>query len=90
MGSVVPKREIVRRFGHLGGAALIALLDKTIYTKSVDHFSCCCKFLDCDVELVVRAKGAVIRSLGALGRVLVRGIFGEPLSACAVRHATGH
>ncbi len=51
------KREIVRRMGT-SPAQLYRLLDQTNYGKTVDQLLRLLNVLDCDVELVVRAKTA--------------------------------
>ena len=51
------KREIIRRLGT-SAAQLYRLLDQTNYRKSVDQMLRLLQVLDCDVELVVRAKSA--------------------------------
>jgi hypothetical protein len=51
------KREIVRRLGT-SATQLYRLLDQTNYEKSVDQLVSLLQILDCDVELVVRAKSA--------------------------------
>jgi hypothetical protein len=51
------KREIVRRLGT-SPAQLYRLLDQTNYAKTVDQLLRLLGVLDCDVELVVRAKTA--------------------------------
>jgi len=51
------KREIVRRMGT-SPAQLYRLLDQTNYAKTVDQVLRLLSVLDCDVELIVRAKTA--------------------------------
>jgi len=51
------KREIVRRMGT-SPAQLYRLLDQTNFAKTVDQLLRLLNVLDCDVELVVRAKTA--------------------------------
>jgi len=51
------KREIVRRMGT-SPAQLYRLLDQTDYAKTVDQLLRLLSVLDCDVDLVVRAKTA--------------------------------
>ena len=51
------KREIIRRLGT-SPSQLYRLLDQTNYRKSVDQLLRLLKVLDCDVQLVVRAKSA--------------------------------
>ena len=55
--SGLSKREIVRRLGT-SAAQLYRLLDQTNYRKSVDQLLSLLQVLECDVELVVRAKTA--------------------------------
>ncbi len=49
------KREIIRRLGS-SPTQLYRLLDQTNYRKSVDQVLRLLQVLDCDIELVVRAK----------------------------------
>ena len=51
------KREIVRRLGT-SATQLYRLLDQTNYNKSVDQLVSLLQVLDCEVDLVVRAKRA--------------------------------
>ena len=51
------KREIVRRMGT-SPAQLYRLLDQTNYAKTVDQLLRLLSVLDCDVDLVLRAKTA--------------------------------
>ncbi len=51
------KREIIRRLGT-SPTQLYRLLDQTNYRKSVDQMLRLFQVLDCDVQLVVRAKSA--------------------------------
>ena len=51
------RREIIRRLGT-SPAQLYRLLDQTNYRKSVDQVLSLLAVLDCDVDLVVRAKTA--------------------------------
>ena len=51
------KREIIRRLGT-SAAQFYRLLDQTNYRKSVDQLLNLLHVLDCDVDLVVRAKSA--------------------------------
>lgn len=51
------RREIIRRLGT-SPSQLYRLLDQTNYRKSVDQLLRLLRVLDCDVELVVRAKSA--------------------------------
>ena len=55
--SPLAKREIIRRLGT-SAAQLYRLLDQTNYRKSVDQLLALLQVLDCEVELVVRAKMA--------------------------------
>ena len=55
--SPLSKREIVRRLGT-SAAQLYRLLDQTNYRKSVDQLLALLQVLNCDVDLVVRAKTA--------------------------------
>jgi hypothetical protein len=55
--SPLAKREIVRRLGT-SPTQLYRLLDQSNYSKSVDQMLRLLQALDCDVELVVRAKSA--------------------------------
>lgn len=56
-GSRISKREIIRRLGT-SATQLYRLLDQTNYRKSVDQLLSLLQVLDCDVDLVVRAKSA--------------------------------
>lgn len=55
--SSLSKREIIRRLGT-SPAQFYRLLDSTDYRKSVDKVLLLLHVLDCDVDLVVRAKSA--------------------------------
>jgi len=55
--SGLSKREIVRRLGT-SAAQLYRVLDQTNYRKSVDQVLNLLHVLDCEVDLVVRAKSA--------------------------------
>ena len=55
--SRLSKREIARRLGT-SAAQLYRLLDQSNYRKSVDQLLSLLQVLDCDVNLVVRAKSA--------------------------------
>ncbi len=55
--SPLSKREIVRRLGT-SPAQLYRLLDQTNRAKSLDHLIRLLRVLDCDVDLVVRARTA--------------------------------
>ena len=55
--SPLSKREITRRLGT-SAAQFYRLLDQTNYRKSIDQVLLLLHVLDCDVDLVVRAKSA--------------------------------
>ena len=55
--SPLARREIIRRLGT-SPTQLYRLLDQTNYRKSVDQMLRLFQVLDCDVDLVVRAKSA--------------------------------
>jgi len=55
--SALSKREIIRRLGT-SPAQFYRLLDSTDYRKSVDKILLLLHVLDCDVDVVVRAKSA--------------------------------
>ncbi len=55
--SSLSKREIIRRLGT-SATQFYRLLDQTNYRKSVDRMLSLLHALDCEVELVVRAKTA--------------------------------
>lgn len=55
--SPLSKREVIRRLGT-SAAQLYRLLDQTNYKKSVDQVLNLLHVLDCDIDLVVRAKSA--------------------------------
>ena len=55
--SPLSKREIMRRLGT-SAAQLYRLLDQTNYRKSVDQVLALLQVLNCDIDLVVRAKTA--------------------------------
>jgi hypothetical protein len=55
--SSLSKREIIRRLGT-SATQFYRLLDQTNYRKSVDQLLALLQVLDCDVDLVVRAKTA--------------------------------
>ncbi len=55
--SPLAKRELIRRLGT-SAAQFYRLLDQTNYRKSVDQLLALLHVLDCEVELVVRAKSA--------------------------------
>ena len=55
--SPLSKREIIRRLGT-SAAQLYRLLDQTNYRKSVDQLLALLQVLDCEIDLVVRAKTA--------------------------------
>ncbi len=55
--SLLSKREIVRRLGT-SAAQLYRLLDQTNEAKSIDQMLNLLRVLDCEVDLVVRARTA--------------------------------
>ena len=55
--SPLSKREIIRRLGT-SATQLYRLLDQTNYRKSVDQLVSLLQVLDCEVDLLVRAKSA--------------------------------
>jgi hypothetical protein len=55
--SPLSKREIIRRLGT-SPAQFYRLIDPTNYRKSVDKMLTLLRVLDCDVEVIVRAKSA--------------------------------
>ena len=55
--SPLSKREIIRRLGT-SAAQFYRLLDQTNYRKSIDQVLLLLHVLECDVDLVVRAKSA--------------------------------
>ncbi len=55
--SRLSRREIIRRLGT-SAAQFYRLLDQTNYRKSIDRLLSLLHVLDCDVDLVVRAKSA--------------------------------
>jgi len=55
--SPLSRREIVRRLAT-SASQLYRLLDQTNYAKSVDQMLSLLRVLDCDVDLVVRARTA--------------------------------
>jgi hypothetical protein len=55
--SALSKREIVRRLGT-SAAQLYRLLDQTNDRKSIDQLLLLLNVLECDVDLVVRARSA--------------------------------
>lgn len=55
--SPLSKREIIRRLGT-SATQLYRLLDQTNYRKSVDQMLVLLCILECDVDLVVRARSA--------------------------------
>jgi hypothetical protein len=55
--SPLSKREIIRRLGT-SATQFYRLLDQTNYTKSVDQLLSLLQALDCEVDLLVRAKSA--------------------------------
>ena len=54
--SPLSTREIIRRLGT-SAAQFYRLLDQTNYRKSLDQLLSLLRVLDCDVEVVVRARG---------------------------------
>jgi hypothetical protein len=56
-GTRLAKREIIRRLGT-SPTQFYRLLDQTNYRKSVDQMLRLLQVLDCDVQLIVRAKSA--------------------------------
>ena len=55
--STLSKREIIRRLGT-SAAQLYRLLDPTNYRKSIDSLLSLLQAVDCEVEVLVRAKSA--------------------------------
>jgi hypothetical protein len=55
--SALSRREIIRRLGT-SATQFYRLLDPTNYRKSIDQVLTLLHILDCDVDLVVRAKSA--------------------------------
>ena len=55
--SRLSRREIIRRLGT-SAAQFYRLLDQTNYRKSIDQLLSLLHVLDCDVDLIVRAKSA--------------------------------
>ena len=55
--SALSKREIIRRLGT-SATQFYRLLDQTNYSKSVDQLVSLLQALDCEVDLLVRAKSA--------------------------------
>jgi len=55
--SSLSKREIIRRLGT-SASQFYRVLDQKNYRKSVDQLLLLLQVLECDVDLVVRAKGA--------------------------------
>ncbi len=55
--SRLSRREIIRRLGT-SATQFYRLLDQTNYRKSIDQLLSLLHVLDCDVDLVVRAKSA--------------------------------
>ena len=56
-GGALSKRELCRRLGT-SATQLYRLLDQTNYGKSIDQMLRLLRVLDCDVDLVVRARTA--------------------------------
>ena len=55
--SPLSKREVIRRLGT-SATQIYRLLDQTNYKKSLDQLVSLLQLLECDVDLVVRAKSA--------------------------------
>jgi len=55
--SRISKRELIRRLGT-SATQFYRLLDQTNYRKSVDQMLLLLNVLDCDVDIIVHAKGA--------------------------------
>jgi hypothetical protein len=55
--SPLAKREIIRRLGT-SATQFYRLLDQTNYSKSVDQLISLLQIMDCEVDLLVRAKSA--------------------------------
>jgi hypothetical protein len=55
--SPLSRREVIRRLGT-SPAQLYRLLDQTNYRKSIDQMLSLLYVLDCDVDLIVKAKSA--------------------------------
>jgi len=55
--SSLSKREIIRRLGT-SATQFYRLLDQTNYRKSIDQMLTLLNVLDCEVDLIVRAKSA--------------------------------
>lgn len=55
--SPLSKREIIRRLGT-SATQFYRLLDQTNYKKSIDQLVSLLQLLECDIDLVVRAKSA--------------------------------
>jgi len=55
--SPLSKREIIRRLGT-SATQFYRLLDQTNYGKSIDQMLSLLQVLDCEVEMIVRAKSA--------------------------------
>ena len=55
--SSLSRREVIRRLGT-SATQFYRLLDQTNYSKSVDQLVSLLQVLDCEVDLVVRAKSA--------------------------------
>ena len=55
--TALSKREVIRRLGT-SAAQFYRLLDQTNYRKSVDQLLALLQILDCEVELVIRRRGA--------------------------------
>lgn len=55
--SQLSKREVIRRLGT-SASQLYRLLDQANYSKSIDQLLALLQVLDCEIDLVVRAKSA--------------------------------
>jgi predicted XRE-type DNA-binding protein len=55
--SALSRREIIRRLGT-SPAQFYRLIDSTNYRKSVDQMLTLLRVLDCEIEVIVRAKSA--------------------------------
>jgi Cro/C1-type HTH DNA-binding domain len=55
--SPLSRREIIRRLGT-SATQFYRLLDQTNYGKSVDQLVSLLQVLDCEVDLLIRAKSA--------------------------------
>lgn len=55
--SPLSKREVIRRLGT-SASQFYRLLDQTNYRKSIDQLLALLQILDCEVDLVIRRRGA--------------------------------